>query len=263
MFGLLIYNIIIMFQRCYRSFFVFVLCTLLITSLCIASILQQSKSNLPTQWPPREAKIASSVNANQFSKPPSVEVRPLGDGTFECQFSFQSIKSAQRVNLAGEFNGWNTQATAMSRGDDGVWRVTVQMPAGQQQYKFVADGDQWQSDPRNDQVISDGQGGNNSVIRLGAQANLGAVRTLRGDGKIEGGGILHDPSRASFIQRLPDGKLLLRVRTLRDDVEDVEFVSEDGRHDRMIDSGSDEMFSWWEVAVAPPISSYCIYISIL
>ena len=242
----------IMFQRGYRSFFVFVLCTLLISSLCIASILQQSKSNLPTQWPPREAQITSSVNANQFSKPPSVEVRPLGDGTFECQFSFQSTKPAQRVNLAGEFNGWNTQATAMSRGDDGVWRVTVQMPAGQHQYKFVADGDQWQSDPRNDQVISDGQGGNNSVVRLGAQANLGAVRTLRGDGKIEGGGILHDPARASFLQRLPDGKLLLRVRTLRDDVEDVEFVSEDGRHDRMIDSGSDEMFSWWEVAVAPP-----------
>lgn len=166
MFGLLIYNIIIMFQRCYRSFFVFVLCTLLITSLCIASIFQQSKSNLPTQWPPREAKIASSVNANQFSKPPSVEVRPLGDGTFECQFSFQSIKSAQRVNLAGEFNGWNTQATAMSRGDDGVWRVTVQMPAGQQQYKFVADGDQWQSDPRNDQVISDGQGETTALFDL-------------------------------------------------------------------------------------------------
>lgn len=233
----------------------FILC--LVTALVIAgasqtSIAQQTKSSGVNSWPPREPKVKSSVTANQFSKPISVEVRPLGDGKFECQFSFQSVKPAKRVNLAGEFNGWNTQSTSMSCGDDAVWRVTVQMPAGEQQYKFVVDGDQWQPDPRNDQVISDGQGGNNSVLRLGAQANLGSIRTRRGDGKIEGGGILHDPSRASFVQRLPDGSLLLRVRTLRDDVENVEFVSEGRSSVIMKDSGSDEIFSWWETAISPP-----------
>ena len=165
----------------------FILC--LVTALVIAgasqtSIAQQTKSSGVNSWPPREPKVKSSVTANQFSKPISVEVRPLGDGKFECQFSFQSVKPAKRVNLAGEFNGWNTQSTSMSCGDDAVWRITVQMPAGEQQYKFVVDGDQWQPDPRNDQVISDGQGGNNSVLRLGAQANLGSIRTRRGDGKI-------------------------------------------------------------------------------
>ena len=233
----------------------FILC--LVTALVIAgasqtSIAQQTKSSGVNSWPPREPKVKSSVTANQFSKPISVEVRPLGDGKFECQFSFQSVKPAKRVNLAGEFNGWNTQSTSMSCGDDAVWRITVQMPAGEQQYKFVVDGDQWQPDPRNDQVISDGQGGNNSVLRLGAQANLGSIRTRRGDGKIEGGGILHDPSRASFVQRLPDGSLLLRVRTLRDDVENVEFVSEGRSSVMMKDSGSDEIFSWWETAISPP-----------
>jgi len=201
-------------------------------------------------WPPREPTIESSLPRNQFAKVPSVDIRESGGGRFDCTFAYQPTKPARSVCLAGSFNSWNMNGTPLSRGDDGVWRVKVTLPAGAQLYKFVVDGDQWTTDPRNPFTELDGHGGNNSVLRLGAEANLGSVRAKRGDGKVEGAAILHDPERASFAQRLPSGSVLLRVRTLRDDVEGCELAMQGKPRQPMRDSGADEAFSWWEIEVA-------------
>ena len=206
-------------------------------------------------WPPSEAKIKSTLAASLVSTASSVEVRALSGGTFDAQFSFQPSQTATRVNLAGDFNSWSTTATPMTRGDDGVWRVSVQLAAGERLYKFVVDGSLWLADARNPRKVDDGNGGSNSVLRLGGEANLDGVRVRLGDGKIEGGGVLHDPTRAVFVQKLPDGRILVRVRTLRGDVESVEFAQRGGARVQMRDSGSDELFSWWEVAIAQPTSA--------
>ncbi len=203
-------------------------------------------------WPPSEAKIESSLLATEVSTPSSVSVRSLASGAFDCEFSFQPARPATRVNLAGDFNGWSTTATPMSRSDDGVWRVSVLLAAGERLYKFVVDGNSWLADDRNGRKVDDGNGGSNSVLRLGGEANLEGVRVRVGDGKVEGAAVLHDPSRAAFVQRLPDGRLLVRVRTLRGDVESVQFATRVGGRVQMRDSGSDELFSWWEVAISPP-----------
>lgn len=232
-----------------------VLCRYQFTAITVALILGNACAwtapQSSTVWPPSEAKIKSSISPMQVTRPKSVEVRPLADGMFECQFAFQPTQAITTVNLAGEFNSWSTQATPLSRGDDGIWRVVVQLSAGVQQYKFVIDTNQWIADPRNDQFVSDGHDGNNSVLRLGGQANLTTLRARRGDGKIEGGAILHDPTKAAFVQRLPQGDLLLRVRTMRDDVEGVELAINGRPRRAMQDSGSDELFSWWEASISP------------
>ncbi|MSQ89975.1 MAG: DUF3459 domain-containing protein [Phycisphaerales bacterium] len=222
-------------------------------SLVLASIATgAARAQQPSLWPPREDKITQTVPEFFSDAPPSLEVRPVVGGLFDCQFAFQPTTAVKAVNIAGDFNGWSTTATPMSRGDDGVWRTTIQLLAGERLYKFVVDGKNWVSDPRNLLVVDDGNGGNNSLLRLGVQANLARLHPRVADGKIAGSGVLHDPSKAAFVQKLTDGRLLVRVRTLRNDIEAVEFAAMGSPRLPMRDSGSDQLFSWWEVAIAPP-----------
>jgi hypothetical protein len=75
---------------------------------------------------------------------------------------------AGSVSWAGVFNGWNATANPMSKGDGGVWTVVIPLPDGEQQYKFVVDG-QWLADPEN--PVTAGEFGN-SVVRIGADGEI-------------------------------------------------------------------------------------------
>jgi hypothetical protein len=76
--------------------------------------------------------------------------------------------NAGAVSLAGEFNGWSTSATPLTKGADGTWSVVVPFAAGRHQYKFVVDG-QWIADPENGATA--GEFGN-SVIEVDASGGL-------------------------------------------------------------------------------------------
>lgn len=76
--------------------------------------------------------------------------------------------TAHRVTLAGTFNQWDPRATPLVRvGDDGVWTVTVALPAGQHQYGFVVDGGRWVTDP-SAPTVDDGFGRRNSIMSVSA-----------------------------------------------------------------------------------------------
>ncbi len=82
--------------------------------------------------------------------------------------------AARQVNLAGEFNNWLGTASgnrldpnidAMKDLDgDGIWEITLPLPPGRYQYKFVIDQVDWQSDPSNPETTDDGFGGKNSIL---------------------------------------------------------------------------------------------------
>ena len=78
--------------------------------------------------------------------------------------------NAGSVSVAGAFNGWNATANPMVKGEGGVWSAVVALPPGEQQYKFVVDG-QWIADPEN--PVTGGDFGN-SVIRLGPDGDIQA-----------------------------------------------------------------------------------------
>src|SRR5688500_10166692 len=51
---------------------------------------------------------------------------------------------ARSVSLVGDFNDWDRGATplrAVSR--DGVWTISLPLPAGRHVYAFVVDGEEW------------------------------------------------------------------------------------------------------------------------
>ncbi|HKI82937.1 MAG TPA: hypothetical protein VKA63_01270 [Candidatus Krumholzibacteria bacterium] len=87
--------------------------------------------------------------------------------------------AAREVNLAGEFNNWLGTA-AGNRLDpkidpmkdldgDGIWEITLPLPPGRYQYKYVIDQVDWQADPSNPESTDDGYGGKNSILVVPSQ----------------------------------------------------------------------------------------------
>lgn len=53
---------------------------------------------------------------------------------------------ADRINLVGDFNGWNTNATPMRLGEQ-YWETTVSLPQGSTSYyAYLIDGMEWCSE---------------------------------------------------------------------------------------------------------------------
>lgn len=73
---------------------------------------------------------------------------------------------AQKVCIAGDFNGWQPEKTPMEKvGDSGVWQAKLQLPSGRHHYRLVVD-DQWQQDPYNAVTELNPYGDFNSVVEV-------------------------------------------------------------------------------------------------
>jgi glycosidase len=125
---------------------------------------------------------------------------------------------AHQVYLAGTFNEWQYRRHPMQTTDGGrTWSLTLTLPPGAHQYKFVIDGTEWRTDP-NAPAIDDGNGNLNSVFWVEPDGYQRPARL--GDGQITRSAIWHDPS--DLRDRNPiDGTLYLRLRTRKDDVQRV------------------------------------------
>ena len=74
--------------------------------------------------------------------------------------------AATHVALAGDFNGWSTEASPLTAtAVEGVWSLTLPMTPGRYEYAFVVDGDRWVADPLARRV-ADEFGGESSVLRV-------------------------------------------------------------------------------------------------
>ena len=76
--------------------------------------------------------------------------------------------TASTVHLAGEFNGWDSEAMPLADDDgDGVWTLTLELEPGRYEYKFVVDGGaSWEPDAGNPESVDDNHGGENSVLTV-------------------------------------------------------------------------------------------------
>ncbi len=86
--------------------------------------------------------------------------------TLVHEFVLQAPKAAH-VSLVGDFNGWNAEATPMTRAADGKWMVKVRLPAGRHVYAFEVDdagGTKFMPDPRALRAPDDGFGPSSVVL---------------------------------------------------------------------------------------------------
>ncbi len=75
---------------------------------------------------------------------------------------------ARTVALAGEFNKWKVDETALTRQEDGTWMAELALEPGTYTYMFVVNGKEWVPDPGADAYRDDGFGYKNSVLRVSA-----------------------------------------------------------------------------------------------
>lgn len=76
-------------------------------------------------------------------------------------FYIPGFKSAKKVYIAGNFNGWSTFETPLQKNDSG-WVVKIHIHPGKIIYKYIIDGN-WTLDPGNNQTENDANGIVNSV----------------------------------------------------------------------------------------------------
>lgn len=89
------------------------------------------------------------------------------EGNIAHTFSLKT-PSAKAVYLAGEMSDWKDNVFKMQQGENDNWSLTLYLPQGAWQYKFVVDG-QWKYDESNPKTTDDGFDGLNSVIVLGKE----------------------------------------------------------------------------------------------
>jgi glycosidase len=174
------------------------------------------------------APVAASPahGANTISPFPSVTIEPLGGRQNRVTFRHKA-PGASSVALAGSFNGWNTnQNTMAKKGDEFV--ATLVLPDGEHEYKFVVNGSEWKHDPLNPVGMDDNNGGQNSVLRLGPGAKLIKSDAKPGDGRIGGEMLHHDPLSVEFFNPVGNGDVVVRLRTLANDLEGAMIIRSSG-----------------------------------
>ncbi len=83
-------------------------------------------------------------------------------GEKPVDFSFKGAQ-AKTVQVAGTFNNWDPKRTPMRKDGNGGWKVTISLPPGRYEYRFVADG-QWITDSSANEQVSNPYGGTNAVL---------------------------------------------------------------------------------------------------
>jgi glycosidase len=103
--------------------------------------------------------------------------RPPPAGLSSVPFSVRERDLARHrpirsVHLAGSFNNWSMTAAPMTRHDDGKWRATSLIPAGDHEYKFVVNGTEWENDPANPIRVGPHQ---NSLLKIAGEPEPAAT----------------------------------------------------------------------------------------
>ena len=98
-----------------------------------------------------------------------IKKEPAGKkGFVRITFELPSNMWAERVNLVGAFNDWDTTATPMSRNrSDANWRATLDLQEGKRyRFRYLVDGKEWLNDWHADDHVDNPYGSYDSVIDL-------------------------------------------------------------------------------------------------
>jgi hypothetical protein len=112
-------------------------------------------------------QVELTLPAELFTGRSGPVVRPLGDGLFEVTFSYRPKQPVKSVHLAGTFNEWKMTAHKLEGPDkEGRFTTKLKVKKGKHEYKFVLDGQTWETDPEN--VLRTGPY-RNSVLHVGVE----------------------------------------------------------------------------------------------
>jgi len=93
-------------------------------------------------------------------------------------------KDAKQPFIAGSFNNWKADESALYFVEDGWWEAVLELQPGIYEYKFIVDGN-WIADPNAFAYTDDGFGGVNAVIEVAREGGKLVVRAPEGAVKEE------------------------------------------------------------------------------
>jgi 1,4-alpha-glucan branching enzyme len=81
----------------------------------------------------------------------------------------EAASEAKKVALVGEFNGWNPEeAIALKKQKDGSFKTSLELGAGEYQFRYILDDAKWENDWEADKYVAAGVDATveNSVVVL-------------------------------------------------------------------------------------------------
>ena len=84
-----------------------------------------------------------------------------------CKVTFYTASEieAESINLVGDFNGWDEQATPMEALKDGRFKVTLNLDKdAEYQFRYLVNGSEWHNDWEADKYSPNPYSGDNSVV---------------------------------------------------------------------------------------------------
>ena len=87
-----------------------------------------------------------------------------------CRVTFvlpaEAALGAQSVNLVGDFNNWDKEATALKIKADASWETSLSLEAGREyHFRYLIDHDRWENDWNADKYVPSPYGdSDNSVV---------------------------------------------------------------------------------------------------
>lgn len=117
--------------------------------------------------------VLGGLGASRLFPSPAPVVAQAADTVHIVRFVFAD-PNAQRVTLAGDFNGWSRSATPLEDvAGSGQWSVELVLAPGRHEYVFIVDGERWVADPFA-LTQRDEFGQESSVLRVGGDVMRGA-----------------------------------------------------------------------------------------
>ena len=79
----------------------------------------------------------------------------------------EAAPSARSVCVVGEFNGWSPEATALKRGTNGDFSVSLDLEPGRSyRFRYLIDGCRYENDWQADRYEANPYGGEDSVVEV-------------------------------------------------------------------------------------------------
>jgi AMP-activated protein kinase-like protein len=116
---------------------------------------------------PAGPATAPSGAAAGAKRPTAPGPNQTADGVV-FNFKPEAGSGGKKIYLAGNFNDWkpDNPQYVMSNDGSGTFTITVKLPPGEYQYKYVVDGTKWIKDPYSPGDAPDGFGGQNGKFAV-------------------------------------------------------------------------------------------------
>jgi hypothetical protein len=123
-----------------------------------------AKTSKPLTASKKAKAIKPRTTANRRVIPPATKATHRATPTTKKSVTFSlDAPTGSYVAVGGTFSNWEPQA--MTKGSDGIWRITLLLARGMHQYRFQVDA-QWREDPNNPRNAPNDHGGYDSICEV-------------------------------------------------------------------------------------------------